>query len=147
MPGLELRQPVLFDAIVSRGRMDACRFVELTATAPARLYGLHPRKGTIAVGSDADLVLWDADREVEIGEAATSDNAGYTPYAGRHLRGWPETVLLRGEVVAEGGRLEGRVGGGRFLPRAGGPAAQPRGQPSPEFDPARNFGARLGPAD
>jgi dihydropyrimidinase len=143
MPGLELRLPVLFDAMVSQGRMEVSRFVELTATAPARLYNLHPRKGTIAIGADADLVLWDTEREVEITAGPRYDNAGYTPYEGRRLKGWPETVLLRGEVVARAGVLEGRPGQGSFLPRNGGAAAKPIGRSSPEFDPARNFGAKL----
>jgi dihydropyrimidinase len=143
MPGLELRLPVLFDAMVSQGRMDVNRFVELTATAPAKLYGLHPRKGTIAIGGDADLVVWDTGREVEIEAGPRYDNAGYTPYESRRLKGWPETVLLRGEPVAEKGELKARAGRGRFLPRAGGPAAAPRGRTSPEFDPATNWGAKL----
>jgi dihydropyrimidinase len=95
MPGLELRLPVLFDAMVSRGRLGLERFVELTATAPARLYGLHPRKGSVAVGGDADLVLWDPERRVEIGQGPRHDRAGYTPYAGRTVTGWPTTVLRR----------------------------------------------------
>jgi dihydropyrimidinase len=143
MPGIELRLPVLFDAMVSRGRLGLCRFVELTATAPARLYGLHPRKGTIAPGSDADLVLWDPTRTVAIADAPRHDRAGYTPYAGRTLRGWPTAVLLRGRLVARDDGLLGEPGQGRFLPRPAGPAAVPTGRPAPEFDPARNFGARL----
>jgi dihydropyrimidinase len=143
MPGLELRQPVLFDRMVSRGRLDACRFVELTATAPARLYGLHPRKGTIAVGSDADLVLWDPARRVTIEPGPRADNAGYTPYEGFELTGWPVTVLLRGRPIVERGTVNGQPGEGRFLPRTGGPAAAPTGRPAPELDPARNYGARL----
>jgi dihydropyrimidinase len=143
MPGLELRLPVLFDQMVSRGRMDLNRFVELTSTAPARIYGLNPRKGSLAVGGDADLVLWDAEREVEVTQGSTHDHAGYTPYVGRRLKGWPMTVLRRGEVIVEDGRLLGRPGSGAFLPRKGGPAAAPAGRPSPELDPERSFGARL----
>ena len=92
MPGLELRLPVLFDAMVSRGRLGLEKFVELTATAPAQLYGLAPRKGGIAVGADADLALWDPERIVEIEQGPRHDGAGYTPYAGRTIRGWPVTV-------------------------------------------------------
>lgn len=143
MPGLELRLPVLFDAMVSRGRLGLEKFVELTATAPARLYGLAPRKGGITPGGDADLVLWDPDREVRIEQGPRHDNAGYTPFAGRTLRGWPVTVLRRGEVIVEEGELRAAPGSGRFLPRGGGPAAMPAGRPAPELDPARNFGARL----
>ncbi len=143
MPGLELRLAVLFDQMVTRGRMDLNRFVELTSTAPARIYGLNPRKGSIAVGGDADLVLWDAEREVEVTQGSTHDNAGFTPYVGRRIKGWPMTVLRRGQVVAEDGRLMAEPGSGVFLPRKGGPAAAPLGRPSPEFDVEHNFGARL----
>lgn len=145
MPGLELRLPVLFDAMVSRGRMGVEKFVELTASAPARLYGLAPGKGTVAIGADADLVLWNPDREVAIEQGPRHDGAGYTPYAGRTLRGWPETVLRRGEVIVQEGRLSAEPGSGRFLPRSGGVAARPAGLTAPELDPARNFGALLRP--
>jgi dihydropyrimidinase len=143
MPGLELRLPVLFDAMVSRGRLGLNRFVELTATAPARLYGLHPRKGSVAVGADADLVVWDPERTVEIVQGPRHDRAGYTPYAGRTVRGWPTTVVRRGQVIVADGVLRAEPGSGRFLPRAGGPAASPAGRTAPELDPARNFGASL----
>lgn len=143
MPGLELRLPVLFDAMVSGGRLGLERFVELTATAPAKLYGLHPRKGSIAIGADADLVVWDPERTVTIEQGPRHDRAGYTPYAGRTLRGWPLTVLRRGQVIVEDGNVLAEPGSGRFLPRAGGPAATPRGITAPELDPARNFGATL----
>jgi dihydropyrimidinase len=146
MPGLELRLPVLFDAMVGGGRLGLEKFVELTATAPARLYGLHGRKGSIAVGQDADLAVWDPERTVEIAQGPRHDGAGYTPYAGRTIKGWPETVLRRGQVIAAGGKLRAAPGSGRFLPRSGGPAAMPRGHQAPELDPARNFGAILRPA-
>ena len=143
MPGLELRLPVLFDAMVSRGRLGLTKFVELTATAPARLYGLHERKGSIAIGADADLVIWDATREVAISQGPRHDNAGYTPFAGRTVQGWPETVLCRGRIVVADGALRAAPGSGAFLPRKGGPAAAPLGCPAPELDPRRNFGAEL----
>ena len=143
MPGIELRMPLLFDAMVSRGRLGLSRFVELTASAPARIYGLHPRKGTITPGSDADLVIWDPDRAVRIEQGPRFDNAGYTPYAGFELRGWPETVILRGRVIVDGGELRAEPGSGRFLPRRGGEAAKPRGRPAPELDPSHGFGVRL----
>ncbi len=143
LPGIELRLPLLFDAMVSSGRMDLCRFVELTAAAPARIYNLHPKKGTVAVGADADLVLWDPALEVTIEQGLRYDNAGYTPYAGRKVRGWPVMVLRRGEVIVEKGELRARPGSGRFLPRTGGEAAKPTGRLAPELDPSRNFGAVL----
>jgi dihydropyrimidinase len=143
MPGLELRLPVLFDAMVSGGRLGLEKFVELTATAPARIYGLNPLKGSIAVGADADLAIWDPERTVEIVQGPRHDGAGYTPYAGRTIKGWPVTVLRRGQVIAADGELHAAPGSGRFLPRSGGPAAAPLGRPAPELDPARNFGAVL----
>ena len=142
MPGLELRLPVLFDAMVSRGRLGLAKFVELTATAPARIYGLDP-KGSIAVGADADLAVWDPERTVEIVQGPRHDLAGYTPVAGRMVRGWPVTVVRRGEVIVADGQLLAAHGSGRFLPRTGGPAAQPLGRSVAELDPARNFGAVL----
>lgn len=145
LPGIELRLPLLFDAMVSRGRLGPERFVELTATAPARIYDLAPRKGTITPGADADLVVWNPSKRVRIEQGPRHDNAGYTPYAGFEVTGWPELVLRRGEVVAEEGRVLAEPGSGRFLPRGGGEAARPRGRPAPELDPARNGGARLDP--
>lgn len=143
MPGLELRLPVLFDAMVSRGRLGLEKFVELTTTAPARLYGLHGSKGSIAVGADADLAIWDPERMVEIVQGQRHDGAGYTPFAGRTLKGWPMTVMRRGQVIVADGELQAAPGSGRFLPRSGGPAAAPLGRPVAELDPARNFGALL----
>jgi dihydropyrimidinase len=122
MPGIGLRLPLLFDAMVSSGRFSAARFAELTATAPARIYGLAPRKGDIAIGADADIVLWDPDREVQITETTIPDRTGYTPFAGRTVRGWPETVLRRGETVADGGRIAAKPGSGVFLRQARKPA-------------------------
>jgi len=143
IPGLELRLPLLFDAMVSKGRFDLQRFVAWTSTEPARMYGLHPRKGTIAVGSDADIAIWEPERTVTIRDEDVHDGTGYTPYVGRTVKGWPVTVLRRGEVVVEKGRCSAKAGSGRFLPRAAGAAAVPTGRISPEFDPHRNFGAKL----
>ncbi|MGP1357833.1 dihydropyrimidinase [Roseicyclus sp.] len=117
MPGLELRLPLLFDAMVSRGRLGLARFAELTATAPARLYGL-PAKGAIAPGMDADLVLWDPERTHTCGADDLHDNVGYNPFEGTTLRGWPVRVLLRGATIVEDGAWLGRPGAGRRLHRA-----------------------------
>jgi dihydropyrimidinase len=143
MPGLELRLPLLFDAMVSKGRFSVNRFVEWTSTAPARMYGLGGRKGTIAIGADADICLWDTKRRTTISDAGVHDNTGYTPYAGRTIEGWPVTVLRRGEVIADDGKLEASAGSGTFLARDAGDAAVPTGRLSPEFDETRNFGAKL----
>jgi dihydropyrimidinase len=143
MPGLQARLPLLFDAMVSQGRFDANRFVAWTATAPAKIYGLYPKKGSIAVGGDADVAIWDAKEAVTFGDAMVKDRAAYTPYAGRTVKGWPTVVVRRGAVIVEHGELDADPGSGRFLPRAAGWAAQPLGRPSPEFDPRLNFGAKL----
>jgi dihydropyrimidinase len=144
MPGLEARLPLLFDAMVSKGRFDLCRFVEWTATAPAKLYGLHPKKGSIAIGADADIAVWDPKKRVTFSDATVRDRAGYSPWVGRTVKGWPITVLRRGTVIVESGALTAKPGSGRFLPREAGPAAEPLGRTSPEFDPRSNFSARLG---
>lgn len=117
LPGLELRQMLMFDAMISQSRMSICDFVDLTSTGPAKNYGLHPRKGALTVGADADIVLWNTSTSTTITAAALHDRTGYTPYEGRVIRGFPETVLLRGEVVVAGGQLQAAPGHGRFLPR------------------------------
>jgi dihydropyrimidinase len=143
IPGIELRLPLLFSEGVGNGRFDLHRFVALGCTNPARIYGLHPKKGTIAVGSDADLAIWDPKKTVEITDATTHDAAGYCPYAGMTVTGWPTTVIARGEVIVDRGELLAQRGRGRFLPRAAGEAAEPAGLLVPEMEPARNFGAEL----
>jgi dihydropyrimidinase len=143
LPGLETRLPLLFDAMVSKGRLGLQKFVELTATAPAKIYNLHPRKGSIAIGADADIAIWDPERQVTLGDSMMHDLAGYTPYAGRTLRGWPVTVLSRGRVIVADGKRLAEPGSGRFLARTGGDAATPTGRLVADMDPARNFGAKL----
>lgn len=143
MPGLELRLPLLFDAIVSKGRYGVEQFVAWTATEPARMYGLDPKKGSIAIGADADICVWDPERKTEIADAGVHDGAGYTPYTGRTITGWPVVVTRRGAVIVEDGKLNASPGSGRFLPREAGRAAEPTGRLSPEFDRQRNFGADL----
>jgi dihydropyrimidinase len=143
LPGLELRLPLLFDAMVANGRLGVEKFVELTATAPAKIYDLAPRKGSIAIGADADIAIWNPARRVTISDETVHDQARYTPYAGRTVTGWPETVVRRGTVIVEGGALRAEPGSGRFLPRTGGSAAAPRGVLAPEMDPQQNFGAKL----
>jgi dihydropyrimidinase len=133
VPGIELRLPLLFSEGVGQGRLDLNAFVALTATNHAKLYGLYPRKGTIAVGSDADLAIWDPEREIEITAAMLHDNVGYTPYEGRRLRGWPTTVLSRGRIIVEDGKFVAPRGGGVFLPCALSEAAKPLGVAVPEL--------------
>ncbi len=143
LPGLETRLPLLFDAMVSQGRLGVEKFVELTATAPAKIYNLHPRKGSIAVGADADIAIWDPAREVTLDDAMMHDRTEYTPYAGRKLRGWPVTVLSRGRMIIADGKRAVEAGTGRFLARSGGEAAKPTGRLVADMNPETNFGARL----
>jgi len=133
VPGIELRLPLLFSEGVGQGRLDLNAFVALTATNHAKLYGLYPRKGTIAVGSDADIAIWDPERETEVTAGMLHDNVGYTPYEGRRLRGWPVTVLSRGRIVVEDRKLGAERGSGQFLPCALSDAAKPSGVPVPEL--------------
>jgi dihydropyrimidinase len=118
-------------------------FVRITATAPAQIYNLGPRKGSIAIGADADLVVWDADRAVTYSDDEVKSAAGFNPWAGRTVRAAPERVVRRGQVIVEDGACTAVPGSGRFLARSGGAAARPRGVPSGEYDTSRNFGARL----
>ena len=117
--------------------------MELTATAPARIYNLHPKKGSVAVGADADLVVWDPQRKVTIADGAMHDRTGYTPYAGRTVTGWPETVIRRGETVIRGGRLSAAAGSGQLPAALGRRRGRPLGRLTADMTPARNFGARL----
>jgi dihydropyrimidinase len=142
MPGLAVRLPALFDAMVSKGRLGLAKFVELTAEAPAKIYNLAG-KGAIAVGADADIAIWDPNKRVTLTADLMQDLAGYTPYEGRDVVGWPHTVLSRGRVIVESGKLTAKPGQGRFLARQAGDAAKGTGRMAPEFDPARNFGAKL----
>ena len=129
LPGLETRLPLLFDAMVTQGRGGPVAFAALTATNPARVHGL-PRKGAIAVGMEADVVLWDPERRVTYGADDLHDNVGYNPWEGVTVTGWPETVLLRGEVLVDDGRFHGTPGAGRWIARPA-PGVQPRGQGRP----------------
>ena len=116
IPGIETRMPLLYSEGVLGGRITLNKFVELTATNPAKAYGLHPRKGTIAIGSDADLVIWD-ERKFTLRNAQLHHAVDYTPYDGMALKAWPGTTLVGGEVVWDGQKFHPRVGQGRFLPR------------------------------
>ncbi|HEU4516195.1 MAG TPA: amidohydrolase family protein, partial [Steroidobacteraceae bacterium] len=114
IPGIETRLPLLYSEGVLGGRITAQKFVELTATNPAKAYGLHPRKGTIAVGADADLVVWD-EREFTLDNRQLHHAVDYTPYEGMRLQAWPALTLAAGEVVWDGRDFHPRAGRGRFL--------------------------------
>ena len=143
VPGIELRLPLLFSEGVNKRRIDIHQFVALTATNVAKLYGLHPRKGTIAVGADADLAIWDPHKQVTVSYDMLHEKTGYTPYEGRQLTGWPVTVISRGRVAVQDGELRVAPGSGRFLARGLSEYARPLGRLEPEVDPLRNFGATI----
>lgn len=123
VPGIELRLPLLFSEGFLKGRMDIHQFVALASTNHAQLYGMSPRKGALVPGADADIAIWNAERETTITAAMLHDNTGYTPYEGRTIRGWPEVVISRGRVVVENDQLQVERGSGQFL-RRGAPALQ-----------------------
>jgi dihydropyrimidinase len=143
VPGLEIRMPLLFSEGVMSGRMDIHRFVEVTATNPAKTYGLHPRKGTIAVGSDADIALWDLNKQVKITADILHDNMDYTPYEGRIAKAWPTTVISRGRIVISDGKLHVERGSGEYLKRGRPNAAKPTQNLVQEIDPKTNFNAKF----
>jgi dihydropyrimidinase len=126
IPGIAARLPIVFSEGVSKGRITTSEFVALTATNPARLFGLSPRKGTIAVGADADLALWDPTKRVAITNALMQHAIDYTPYEGLEVTGWPVMTIRRGEVVMQDGRVQAEERSGRFLAR--GPYALTRGR-------------------
>jgi dihydropyrimidinase len=116
-PGVETRLMLLYDGGVRQNRISLNRFVQLVSTAPAKLFGLFPKKGTVAVGSDADLVLFDPNAKATLSYKTLHMRVDYNPYEGRVVTGLPKTVISRGEVVVEGGKFTGKAGRGRFLKR------------------------------
>jgi dihydropyrimidinase len=123
IPGVETRLPILFSEGVMKKRISLSQFAALTATNHAKAYGLYPRKGAIAIGSDADLVLWNPAIARKITHADLHDGSDYTPYEGIEVRGWPVMTILRGKVIVENGKLIAGKGVGGFLPR---PPISPR---------------------
>jgi dihydropyrimidinase len=117
-PGIETRMSLVYDGGVRTGRISLNRFVELTSTSPAKIFGLFPRKGTIAPGSDADLVVFDPQRTMTLSARTHHMKVDYNPYEGREVTGVSETVLSRGNVIIEGGKFVGRAGAGKFLKRS-----------------------------
>jgi len=116
-PGIEHRLSLVFTGGVGGGRFSVNRFVQLVSTAPARLFGLFPRKGTIAVGSDADLVIFDPSREETISAQTHHMRVDYSMFEGIRVKGMPRQVLVGGKLTIDDGRFVGRAGQGRFLKR------------------------------
>ena len=117
IPGVAARMPILFSEGVVKGRIDLNRFVALTSTNHAKTYGLYPRKGTIAVGSDADIVIWDPKKKLTLTHALLKDGSDYTPYEGLEITGWPELTMVRGRRIVSDGKLVGAKGFGEFIKR------------------------------
>ncbi|MBI1877807.1 MAG: dihydropyrimidinase [Chloroflexi bacterium] len=118
MPGIEDRMPVMWHHGVNGGHYNANRFVEITSTNPAKIFGLYPRKGTIAVGSDADIILWDPQKEHTISAETHHMNTDYNVYERMKVKGWPIRTLLRGQSIVIGDAWHGKQGGGRYLRRS-----------------------------
>jgi dihydropyrimidinase len=131
VPGIELRMPLLFSEGVGKGRLSLNDFVAVTSTNHARMYGLLPRKGTLAVGADADVALWNPEAKIEVRWSMLHDSVGYTPYEGRKLNGWPETVLSRGRIVIADGVLHVERGSGQFIARGAPGPIERRRAPTP----------------
>ncbi len=117
IPGVGARLPILFSEGVAKGRMDVNAFVAVTATNHAKTYGLYPRKGTIAVGSDADIAIWDPGKRMTISNANQHHGADYTPYEGFEVTGWPVLTMVRGQTIVRDGELVGAPAG-VHLPRS-----------------------------
>jgi dihydropyrimidinase len=127
IPGLAARLPIVFSEGVAKGRIGLEEFVKLTATNPARIMGLYPKKGVIQPGSDADLVLWDPAKKVTLTNALMQHAIDYSPYEGLEVTGWPISTIRRGEVVMRDGKVQAEPGTGRYLPRGPYDLVKPRG--------------------
>ncbi len=145
MPGIELRLPLLFSEGYLKGRITLPQFVQFSATNAAQMFGLHPQKGSLAIGADADLAIWDPSAKWTVRHADLHDAMDYSPYEGMELAGRPVATIQRGRVVTHGDDLIAAPGDGQFLARArldrtGRPGVLPA-----ELNPALNFGADLSP--
>jgi dihydropyrimidinase len=116
-PGIETRMSLTYDGGVRTGRISVNRWVELTSTSPAKIFGLFPRKGTVAPGSDADIVIFNPGRQATICAKTHHMRVDYNPYEGREVQGVSEVVISRGRIIVEDGRFLGRAGAGAFLSR------------------------------
>ncbi|MFN4208263.1 MAG: dihydropyrimidinase [Agrobacterium albertimagni] len=116
IPGVATRLPILFSEGVMKGRIDINRFVAVTSTNHAKLYGMYPQKGTIAIGSDADIALWDPTKQLTLTNEMLQHGADYTPYEGLAVTGWPVRLLVRGKTVMDQGSIV-RAAEGRYLSR------------------------------
>jgi dihydropyrimidinase len=118
MSNLETLLPMLYSEGVGKGRLSLNRFVEVIATNPAKLFGLYPQKGTIAVGSDADIVVFDPKKAVTIRHRDMHSRSDFELYEGFQVTGWPTMTLSRGEIIVENGNVLGQAGRGKLLKRS-----------------------------
>jgi dihydropyrimidinase len=116
-PGIENRMQLMYHYGVNANQLSLNRFVEITSTAPARIFGMYPRKGEIAPGCDADLVLWDPGALYTISAATHHMRVDYSMFEGYKVTGNARTVLSRGEVIVDGGEFTGKPGRGNYLKR------------------------------
>jgi dihydropyrimidinase len=116
-PGIETRVPIVFSEGVSKGRISVNKFVEVMCTNPAKLFGCYPEKGTIRIGSDADIMIIDPNKEVTMTRGLLHSQADYTPYEGMKLKGYPIVTISRGDVLWQGGKFTGKAGRGNWIYR------------------------------
>lgn len=116
-PGIELRMALIYTYGVVKEKFDLQRFVQVTSTNAAKIFGMYPEKGTIAIGSDADIVIFDPNVEKVVNVEMLHENVDYTPFEGFKLKGYPETTILRGKVIVEKGQFVGEKGDGEFIKR------------------------------
>ena len=135
LPGLATRMPILFSEGVVKGRISLQQFVALTATNPAEIFGMAPRKGSIVVGADADFALWNPTRRVTITNDILLHGSDHTPYEGMEVTGWPEATFVRGVPVVQGGKAVVAAGHGQFIPRGAYEMIKPRGVFPGPFNP------------
>ena len=143
MPGIAMRAPLLMSEGVRKGRISLNQFVALTATNGAKLFGMHPSKGTIAIGADADIAIWNPDETRVVTAADMHDAMDYTPFEGMEVTGWPEAMITRGRVALAGGELRAARGDGAFVPRAPFDFTGYTAAPPAELDPSNGFGVAL----
>lgn len=135
VPGLETRLPILFSEGVTDGRISLEKFVEISSTNPAKLFGLAPKKGHIAPGADADIAIWDPNKKVTIRQEDLHHGINYTPYEGMEVTGYPVITMSRGEVLWQDGKFDAKAGRGRFMARAPYDYVKPNGNFPTPFNP------------
>jgi dihydropyrimidinase len=119
-PGIEERIPLMYREGVAKKRISLRRFVDLCCTNPAKLFGLYPKKGVLAPGSDADIVIIDPGRRLTLGKNILHANVDYSAYEGIEIKGWPVCTISRGEVIVRDGKFSAAAGRGKFLTRGPG---------------------------